>query len=90
MSVAHEEWRRGLHVPEDAFHNPSAGKYSVTKGKFDDGEEFALSDYWRASTKPDRDLSRRWKGTTTFTHGPEVDESGAPNSAARWLTQRGP
>ena len=49
-----------------------------------------LSDYWKASRNPGRAMSRPWEGTTEFHAGPTAEESGAPNSAARWLTPRGP
>ena len=54
------------------------------------GEEFILSDYWRSSKRPSREMNQEWKGSTEFTSRSNNQESEAPNSAARWLTPRSP
>ena len=74
----------------ESWDNQKLGDYRITKGEYEDGEQFTLSDYWRASKKPTRQLKRRWKGHTSFVERPIDRESGAPNSAARWLTPRSP
>ena len=88
--IEHPEWRKRLYVPDGCGDDQRVGDYRVTEGQYEDGEGFVLSDYWRSSKRADRELSRPWKGTTTFKECPSATGHGAPNSAARWLTPRGP
>ena len=88
--VEHDVWRYHLYVPGPIDECPAVGDYRITSGEYEDEERFRLSDYWRSSNRPDRCLSRRWKGSTEFHQVRIVDGHGAPNSAARWLTPRGP
>ena len=85
--VFEHTWRRSLFVPR---HIKDVADYRVTKGTYEDGEQFILSDDWRSSKRPERDLSKRWKGSIEFIPSPQIQESEAPNSAARWLTPRSP
>ena len=78
-------WRRSLFVP---WEHREVGNCRVTTGTYEDGEGFVLSDYWRASKRPERYLSRKWRGRTEFRHSTQCQESEAPNSSARWLTPR--
>ena len=84
--VFEHDWGRSLFVPRNL---EEVADYRVTRGTYDDGEQFVLSDYWRASRRPERFLHRKWKGSTEFKPSPGQG-SGAPNSAARWLTPRCP
>ena len=88
--VEHKEWRRSPHIPKRPKDASQAGGYRVTRGRYQDGESFVLSDYCKASKNPARVLDRPWRGVTEFHSNPNPEESGAPNSAARWLTPRGP
>ena len=76
-------------MPKTGKESQAAGGYRITRGCFEDGESFVLSDYWKASRRPSRSLEKRWRGSTEFVEGPG-QESGAPNSVARWLTPRSP
>ena len=70
-------------------HLDKVADYRVTRGTYEDGEQFVLSDYWKASRRPERFLHRKWKGSTEFIPS-RGRGSEAPNSAARWLTPRSP
>ena len=89
FEITHWEWRQCLYTPEGKDEN-HVGKFRVTKGRYEDGEEFELSEEWRSQENASQPLDRRWKGTTRFQNSPSADGHGAPNSAARWLTPRGP
>ena len=79
-----------MFVPSDQAVAEQVGNDRVTRGQYEDGEGFSLSDYWRSSRRPDRETVRKWKGSKTFQASPSMDGPGVPNSAARWLTPRGP
>ena len=84
--VFEHDWRRSLFVPR---HLDAVVDYRVTKGTYEDGDQFVLSDYWRASRRPDGFPHRKWKGSTGFIPSPGRG-SKAPHSAARLLTPRSP
>ena len=49
----------------------SLGPIRTTRGRDQQGNEFALHDYWRASRRPQRHQPFLWTGTTTFHNGGE-------------------
>ena len=57
-----------MYVPKDS---EGLGDYRMTHGEYEDGECFILWDYWRAAKKPDRLLTRVWRGRTTFVEKPK-------------------
>ena len=90
VQVVHDEWRYHLHVPKLNAEVHKVGEYRITRGEFEDGERFVLSDYWQSSRRPSRKLKKKWRGVTEFVTELNGQESGAPNSVARWLTPRSP
>ena len=45
-------------MPKTGKESQAAGGYRITRGCFEDGESFVLSDYWKASRRPSRSLEK--------------------------------
>ena len=56
-----------MKVPNGPTHVAEVGKKRVTKGVFEDGEEFVIVDDWTKSREPHENLGKCWTGKTTFT-----------------------
>ena len=70
VTRAHERARTELFTPLRVKGAPPARALTstrITSGRFlDDGEDFTITDSWRARAAAHRDLGRPWVGSTTF------------------------
>ena len=60
FEVTHWEWRDRVYTPETSARD-QVGRFRITKGQYEGGEEFVVSDEWRSETNSSRLMNRKWK-----------------------------